>query len=552
MLKSCSRYVFQEERLALISDWDRELYIEWILKRNIPATHLMLSRNFESKLKEKDSASCELFPRLGPVVSSVRVAANLKSAPNTMKEIALHCSDLHSLELCQVVELSDEFILTRFAQLRKLVLKETFLGASEYRRLASCAAELRHLEFHMDYGDTEFKPSMILKFLKANPNLEHLNISSKCPADVFQVLAEHCPNLQQLHLLHCIAFIDPTSFALMLANCPRITHLTLHVNVPVPESAGAAIAEHCPHLQSLHCSLLSSTSVQRIVTGCRNLKSIALEYYCNAVVQTVSLTDETLHAIAQRCAQLTDFAVSGRTLVSAAGLHAMAQLCCSQLRSFHFASSTALTDSVLSMLLSNGGAVLTDLSVVACATITDAGLSSIATHCGATLTSLNVQACARATEAGITAIAQHCTKLRNFKFNCPIGDATAAAIAHGCTQLQYLLLESCLQLTDTGLTVIAQGCSHLVVIRIDECVKISDEGVEAVAQHCTRLRDLDLTRLPRITVAALAAITQHCRRLAYLTWITKKFPAEKGTQEWKLLKELEERNVSFTFNVVSR
>ena len=110
------------------------------------------------------------------------------------------------------------------------------------------------------------------------------------------------------------------------------------------------------------------------------------------------------------------------------------------------------------------------------------------------------------------AIAARCTSLRSlFLGNGFMGvtDNDIAAVLRVHTGIVELTLKSLHDLTDSALQSIAQHLPQLELLVLDDCIGITNVGVSKLVRSCTALKEIDL-RFSPVGGAAVAAIANNC------------------------------------------
>lgn len=132
--------------------------------------------------------------------------------------------------------------------------------------------------------------------------------------------------------------------------------------------------------------------------------------------------------------------------------------------------------------------------------VNDRCLEALAHGSHNTLTSLDLSNCANITEdalgwiSGALGVAPTpCRKLLTLNVtNCPgVRDKGLVWLGKACTQLRYLNVSRCTQLTSVGVIGLAP-CAELRVVNFAHNDLVDDHGVVSVARHCPLLRSLNV------------------------------------------------------------
>eukprot|EP01031_Cornospumella_fuschlensis_P041845 gene41845-51081_t len=98
-----------------------------------------------------------------------------------------------------------------------------------------------------------------------------------------------------------------------------------------------------------------------------------------------------------------------------------------------------------------------------------------------------------------------------------VEDAVMAEVMEQCPHLQELSVDYCESLGDETLVAIADYCPKLTSLSITKCPKVTDKGVVHLLTRCHRLASLDVTACRHVTDAVLEALVAHCPMLKQLS-----------------------------------
>lgn len=114
-----------------------------------------------------------------------------------------------------------------------------------------------------------------------------------------------------------------------------------------------------------------------------------------------------------------------------------------------------------------------------------------------TLRALHLGYCSQLSDRAVTFIANSCTSLEDLDLsNLPISDETLFMIVHRHKNLLRLTLNSCFQITASGLTRMLPGCEKVVQLSLKE-VNMNDrtfEFIRDVPSVLPRLQLLNVTQ----------------------------------------------------------
>ncbi|VDN95802.1 unnamed protein product [Brugia pahangi] len=145
--------------------------------------------------------------------------------------------------------------------------------------------------------------------------------------------------------------------------------------------------------------------------------------------------------------------------------------------------------------------------------ITDDTVADIASSCSQ-LEYLCLSSCTQYNTMQLTEIVfaemrNFCCELRTVNLlGCFITDDTVADIASSCSQLEYLCLSSCTQVTDRALISLANGCHR--DLELSGCSLLTDHGFGILAKNCHELERMDLEDCSLLTDITLDNFSKGC------------------------------------------
>ena len=198
----------------------------------------------------------------------------------------------------------------------------------------------------------------------------------------------------------------------------------------------------------------------------------------------------------QRCAGLRRVQLHG--VFGADVMLAIAARCTSLRSLFLHQGFMGVTDNGIAAVVRVHTGIV-ELTLKSLHDFTDSALQSIAQHLPQ-LELLVLDDCIGITNVGVSKLVRSCTALKKIDLRfSPVGGAAVAAIANNCPLLHTLYLAT-------------RGTSHLLTNGPDTQL---DEGIAALARGCPVLRHLDLSRAT-ITDAALSSLASGECPLEYL------------------------------------
>ena len=378
--------------------------------------------------------------------------------------------------------------LTKCTKLQHIALLDE-TGESE--KLIHAFAKLKHLRHLQLTNCSDYEGNAIAAVAANNPELSYVAIKSiHCTA--LAALALHCPKLLQLHITWVLgkpATALIAAFELLVSNCRQLTHISCdwaHNDATTGYAIATAIGTHCPQLLQLRGFGFSIAGLRGIVSGCRNITH--LEISSKEAVGGV-----TLGAIATQCTRLTHLDIAKCTDVSAAGVQRVVEGCV-KLQSFICNNCEFVTDSIVSGLVNNCSATLTELNLQGCDEIIDVSLQAIARHSGDRLVTLNIVNCDKCTHLGLLLVLQKCHCLRSLSVSN--GANIISTIGSNGQQLEQLFIR-CVEfaITDADIKLLADGCPRLRSLTLTRCPNVTEEAILYVLQRCNRLRNVKMTSL---------------------------------------------------------
>lgn len=142
------------------------------------------------------------------------------------------------------------------------------------------------------------------------------------------------------------------------------------------------------------------------------------------------------------------------------------------------AHSTGLPSGMLGFLACFSGRRLREVNISGCSTVTNFDIEVLAATCAETLTCLEARACL-------------------------IGDDALKALGDKCTNLAFLDVSACFEITDVGVMCL---CPHNGVYRTESMHAVTSPDFCTSRRGCPALRSLRLGGLPNLTDVAILAV----------------------------------------------
>jgi len=184
--------------------------------------------------------------------------------------------------------------------------------------------------------------------------------------------------------------------------------------------------------------------------------------------------------------------------------------------------TTAMSDAELHTVADNCRDALS-LIVSGCERLSDFGFcgeNGLAHRCSY-LEKINVDSCKLLSDASLDAIAKHCVDLRSLNVaNCSrFSDLSLAPLIETCKFLREIVLSHCQLVTDNTLIAIAQFSQYLELLHVDYCMHVTNTGliVMSKATCAPILTSLDLSACRRISDHGVTALLSKATRLNNLS-----------------------------------
>ena len=163
-------------------------------------------------------------------------------------------------------------------------------------------------------------------------------------------------------------------------------------------------------------------------------------------------------------------------------------------------------------------------------TLSDRGLLLISRKC-TRLKSLILISCPNVTDIGLSDVVSSCHRLT--RISCPGCPEIALNISrkHARRSLRYLDVSDCPRVNDYSIkTFLRAFGSDLQVFFARKCLLITDEGVEALVRFSPQLRDVSLNECLRVTDAGCRELTKLSSSLRYVSLSKCRQVTDEGLQ----------------------
>eukprot|EP00899_Mesostigma_viride_P015777 jgi/Mesvir1/241/Mv13584-RA.1 len=333
-------------------------------------------------------------------------------------------------------------------------------------------------------------PSQSLLGLARCRRLRSLNLAGCADVDdiTLAAVASSCRELEVLDITRC--HVTDKSIIVVAQFCPGLRELSANTVKRLTDASLEQLAQHCPQLQRLRAdnSAVTDAGISAIVRRCPDLRLLEVNY-------SNGVTDASLMRLAEWCPALEYLGLSGLKLITDASIIAIARGC-PALRGLDLSRSELVTDAALREV-ANGYNQLEWLRLDYME-VSSPVLQEVARGCPR-LRYLDAQ------HAGLEGL----------------NDEVVKELAAKCTDLRYLTLAPCPNITDAGITALAGGCQQLESLHLS-CISehVTDVGFAAIAQGCPRLKRLYLWECDGVTDASLSLVGEHCQGLEELTLVT--------------------------------
>ncbi|GAU35727.1 hypothetical protein TSUD_259020 [Trifolium subterraneum] len=348
-----------------------------------------------------------------------------------------HCyvNDLSLLHLCKNCEFLEEVMMMNCS----LLTHHGIAYAIRERRQTLRSLSIRW----RSAGSNDVISSPFIDSLVSLMGLTSLDLSSSHISDMLLTsIAMRGLPLRRLVLQNCTGYSYVGIFSL-LSKCQGIKHLDLQKAEFLNDHHVVELSLFLGGLMSINLSdsrNLTNLALFALVGHCSSLNEIIMEY--------TTIGKETI----ENSNSLMDFVLNP------------------QLKFLHLAYSSCLKDESIKIFASIfPNLQLLDLSN--CKDITEEGIYQILRRC-CKIRHLNLTSCLR-------------VKLHGMNFEVP--------------QLKVLNL-SYTSIDDKTLYVISKSCFGLLQLLLESCKNVTNSGVENVVEHCTQLREINLENCNKVFV----------------------------------------------------
>jgi hypothetical protein len=169
--------------------------------------------------------------------------------------------------------------------------------------------------------------TLAVGLLKVSPNLTTLNCegcSGYLSDATLAACAQHCPLVHTVVLHKCCYLTNSGVRVLVSSLANTLRCVKLQQCCQLSDDAVQAIAEHCPLLEEITCTMnVSDAAVVKLAEGCPELRKVQL--------QTSEMSDAWLTALATQCPKLKELHLGSCPHVTTKGICTLLR-CCSLLK----------------------------------------------------------------------------------------------------------------------------------------------------------------------------------------------------------------------------
>jgi F-box/leucine-rich repeat protein 13 len=328
----------------------------------------------------------------------------------------------------------------------------------------------------------------------------------------WKMLTENTLLLSQLDLTSIGQSIkDHVSSRLLVKYRPYLVHANLRSCQLVGNATFRALSE-CRNLQDLNLSAvkqLSDDGVKGITEGCRIL------LYLN--VSDTNITDASLRYIATNLNNLQFLSTRNCQKFTDKGIGYLASGKAAKRLIYFDMSACNQVTKLGYQYIAEGMNVLQHLILNDLDSLNDCCFEQVAEKC-VKLQTLSVLGSQMMSDESFIKLASN-GNLKQLKIdsNHVITDQSLKVIGHHCSDLYYLHLVDCPNITDSSLK--ALMFCNIVVLNLADCIRVSDAGVKYIMEGTCglRLQELNLTNCLRVGDVAIVNIQKRGRNLAYLS-----------------------------------
>lgn len=448
--------------------------------------------------------TCSIDQDMAQIFGSLKNLLHLNLSENKIEEgvcttISLHCASLRSINFS----------------------KSTGLDNVAMHAIGQLIGRFRSLEkIDLSYC-TEFTDEGLLDLVQVGFNiLVDLNVSY-CKQLTTLCLAGLRSKMSQLQFLHINNMnIGVSTYEWVSEGCKSLVFLNLSKSPELTNESLLKIGRWCRHLQTLllnNCMNINDEGivgffqvfygslVKLDISGCIQCGEDSVFALANAVSKA-TIQDLRLNALSQ---------VSTKSLLelynNAPNLEHF-ELCC-ELRSTssHRKSMMPhLSDAVLvEAIYSN----LETIKIMGSFQVTDLGALSLLKKCGHRLKLLDFSYCSNITDRTLEAICDHSLQLESLVLNgCVyISNVGLAALSRGKYRevFKELQVNGCTKVGDVSVVALA-AFPNLETLSLRNCDYISEKALLHMIQSCSKLQSLEITGLDLVGPALVEKLNKHC------------------------------------------
>ncbi|KAF9112542.1 hypothetical protein BGX27_003221 [Mortierella sp. AM989] len=331
--------------------------------------------------------------------------------------------------------------------------------------------------------------------------------------DSLSAIAEHCPNIERLHLTGCRA-VTSKSIADVCINMPLLLHLELAGLQSVNNHTLQTMAVYCRSLQILNlawCKQISGSGLIKLTRSCQELRKLNISGCSNLEDRLMPMMGMNLPKLRELClngcSSLTDRGLIG--LLS--GLSVGSSKKHRKWRMKKRMSSSVRVSSLGHLLINQSS----------CNDDDDDGEEEQDKEDEAKEEEESDRESDADDEGADAEDGNETTNGSPMQLSSTSTNTSSQNTQRNKDGLQarlvYLGLSQCRLLTHEALRAIGHLCGqHLRRLELSSCENFGDEGLVHLSQHCSRLRLLDLEDVNLLTDVSLRAFAMHLPRLERL------------------------------------
>ena len=160
---------------------------------------------------------------------------------------------------------------------------------------------------------------------------------------------------------------------------------------------------------------------------------------------------------------------------------------------------------------------LRSLQITKCENVTNYAMNLIGFHCKR-LEYLAIQDCTYINDTGIMNIVKNCPLIKEFNLSgTNVTKLGVCSISDYCSEIKVLTLTRCKNINDEDLGCISKTFKVLETLDISSnWERITDKGIQLMARSCKSLKHLNISESSRVSDLAIFVIADYCKNLRSL------------------------------------